>query len=222
MTTSQGLDYNVDIVMCIDATGSMSHIINDVKANALSFYQKFKAEMELKQKSVQQLRIKVIVFRDYGCDPEPMEESRFFTLDKDSAAFHDFVNKITASGGGDVAENSLEAIALAMKSDWVKTGTKRRHVIIVWTDAPALAFDERKNTANYPADMPADLSELHEWWEGQEMDAKAKRLLIFAPDMAPWSDMIDWRNAFHQASRAGEGCSDTDIKTCIHMLVNSI
>ena len=38
---SQGLDYNVDIVMCIDATGSMGPIINDVKANALSFYQKF-------------------------------------------------------------------------------------------------------------------------------------------------------------------------------------
>ena len=27
---SQGLDYNVDIVMCIDATGSMGPIINDV------------------------------------------------------------------------------------------------------------------------------------------------------------------------------------------------
>ena len=44
----QGLDYNVDIVMCIDATGSMASIIEDVKSNALSFYQKFVDEMEAK------------------------------------------------------------------------------------------------------------------------------------------------------------------------------
>ena len=58
----QGLDYSVDIVMCIDATGSMSSIIDEVKANALSFYQKFVDEMEAQDppKSVQQLRIKVI------------------------------------------------------------------------------------------------------------------------------------------------------------------
>ena len=33
----QGLDYSVDIVMCIDATGSMDGIIEEVKSNALSF-----------------------------------------------------------------------------------------------------------------------------------------------------------------------------------------
>ena len=222
MPANQGLDYNVDIVMCIDATGSMHAIINDVKANALSFYRKFVEEMEAKDKSVQQLRIKVVVFRDYGCDSEPMVESKFFTLDDESTEFHDFVSRIEASGGGDGPENALEALAIAMKSDWVRTGTKRRHVIIMWTDAPALALGARASSPSYPSDMPADLAELHEWWEGQEMDSKAKRLILFAPDTDPWSDMIDWQNIFHQASQAGRGCSDTDIETCIHMLVNSI
>lgn len=222
MPINQGLDYNVDIVMCIDATGSMSSIIDDVKANALSFYRKFVEEMEAKDKSVQQLRIKVIVFRDYGCDSEPMVESKFFVLNDESKEFHDFVSRIDATGGGDGPENSLEAIAFAMKSDWVRTGTKRRHVIILWTDAPALALGARKDSSNYSSDMPADLAELHEWWEGQEMEKQSKRMLIFAPDTEPWSDMIDWTNTFHEASQAGKGCSDTDIATCIHMLVNSI
>ena len=31
--TGQGLDYNVDIVMCIDATGSMAPIINSFRAS---------------------------------------------------------------------------------------------------------------------------------------------------------------------------------------------
>lgn len=218
----QGMDYNVDIVMCIDATGSMASIIDDVKRNALSFYQKFVDEMEAKAKSVQQLRIKVIAFRDYSVDSEAMVESKFFVLDEESREFHDFVNAIEASGGGDEPESSLEALALAMKSDWVRTGSVRRHVIIMYTDASALKLGEKSGEAGYPSGMPSDLAELREWWEGQRMEKRAKRLLVFAPDMEPWSDMVDWSNTFHTASKAGAGCDDTDIQTCIHMLVNSI
>ena len=222
MPANQGLDYNVDIVMCIDATGSMSSIINEVRDNALAFYRKFVEEMEAKDKSVQQLRIKVIVFRDYECDSEPMVESRFFTLDDESADFKAFLAGIEATGGGDGPENSLEALALAINSDWVRTGAVRRHVVMMYTDAPALQLGQRKACAGYPTDMPADLAELHEWWEGQSMERRSKRLLLFAPDTDPWCDMVDWTNTFHQASQAGRGCSDTDIDTCIHMLVNSI
>ena len=220
----QGLDYSVDIVMCIDATGSMSSIIDEVKANALSFYQKFVDEMEAQDppKSVQQLRIKVIAFRDYGVDSEPMLESKFFTLDGESGAFHEFVEGIEATGGGDEPESSLEALALAMKSDWVRTGSVRRHVIIMYTDASALPLGARAGQTGYTSDMPKDLAELKEWWEGQYMEKRAKRLLVFAPDATPWSDMADWTNAFHTASKAGAGCDDTDIQTCIHLLVQSI
>lgn len=217
--------YNIDFVMCIDATGSMKPFMSEVKANVLSFYRKFVEKMEERgwgYYSVDQLRIKVIAFRDYAYDAEPMVESRFFVLDDEVEELYSFVDKIEASGGGDGPENALEALAIAMKSDWVRTGTKRRHVIIMWTDAPALALGARASSPSYPSDMPADLAELHEWWEGQEMDSKAKRLILFAPDTDPWSDMIDWQNIFHQASQAGRGCSDTDIETCIHMLVNSI
>ena len=73
MAGNQGVgDYFVDIVMCIDATGSMSPIIGEVKNNAISFYQRFVDSMEESDKEVAQLRIKVIAFRDYGVDDEPM------------------------------------------------------------------------------------------------------------------------------------------------------
>ena len=220
----QGMDYSVDIVMCIDATGSMAHILDEVKANALSFYQKFVDEMEAQDppKSIQQLRIKVIAFRDYGVDSEPMVESKFFTLDTESGEFHSFVDKIEAEGGGDEPENALEALAIAMKSDWVRSGAVRRHVIIMYTDASALPLGARADAAKYPKDMPKDLAELQEWWEGQYMEKRAKRLLLFAPDATPWSDMADWTNTFHNASKAGAGCDNTDIQTCIHLLVQSI
>ena len=131
-------DYYVDIVMCIDATGSMKPIIEEVKGNALSFYQKFVEAMDENDKSVSQLRIKVIVFRDYGCDPEPMVESTFYTLPEQNEEFKSFVNSIEPSGGGDVPENALEAIALALKSDWTTGGARRRHAILVFSDAPAI------------------------------------------------------------------------------------
>ena len=210
--------------MCIDATGSMHGIINEVKANALSLYQQFVEQMEASDKNVQQLRIKVIVFRDFGVDSEPFVESKFFVLNEDGGAeeFHDFVDKIEASGGGDLPESSLEALAVAMNSEWVTTGSIRRHVIIMYTDATALPLGTHSSAAGYPAGMPADFAELHEWWEGQRMEKRAKRLLVFAPDMEPWSNMVDWTNTFHTASKAGQGCSDTDMDVCIKLLVNSI
>lgn len=73
--------------------------------------------MEENDKDVAKLRIKVIVFRDYICDSEPMVESEFFTLPSQNANFRSFVERIEACGGGDGLENALEAIALALKSE---------------------------------------------------------------------------------------------------------
>lgn len=222
MADNQSLDYNVDIVMCIDATGSMTPIISEVKANAMMLRQQFIDEMKLKGKRVEKLRIKVIVFRDYGCDKEPMVESKFFNLDEEKEEFNAFVESITATGGGDGPENALEALALAIKSDWVKTGAVRRHVILMYTDSCALSFSARRDSDKYPYDMPEDLAELHDWWEGQDMEARAKRLIIFAPEAEPWNSMVDWQSTFLIASQAGAGCSDSDMQTCIRVLVNSI
>lgn len=221
-TSGQTMDYNVDIVMCIDATGSMTSIIQEVKENALAFYKKFVESMEKNNKSVQQLRIKVIAFRDYGVDSAPMVESKFFVLDEENEQFQKFVDSIDADGGGDEPECSLEALALAMKSDWVKTGAIRRHVIILYTDASAHKLGTKRDVEGYPSDMPENLAELREMWEGQYMERRAQRLLIFAPDSEPWPDFVDWKNTFHTASKAGSGCDDTDIETCIRILVNSI
>lgn len=70
-----GMDYTVDMVFCIDATGSMENftgsqkcIINMVKENALNFYDDFVKVMESKSKHVRQLRIRVVAFRDYLAD----------------------------------------------------------------------------------------------------------------------------------------------------------
>lgn len=223
----QSGSYFVDLVMCIDATASMSPIINEVKANALSFYPRFVDAMEESGRNVSQLRIKVIAFRDYGCDSNPMEQSRFFTLPEENEEFKSFVESIEATGGGDIPENALEAIALALKSEFTTGGSKRRHVIQVFTDAPALKLGERAaECPNYPENMPADIAELSAWWEGEaQIDStfqpKSGRLIAFAPDAEPWTDLQTWNRYWMACSRASTGLDDVDIETAIQLLVKS-
>lgn len=226
--SEQGLgDYNVDIVMCIDGTASMRPIIDQVKANALSFYKKFVDAMEENDKKAEALRIKVIVFRDYGCDDQPIEESDFFTLPDQADEFNAYVNGIEVKGGGDLPENALEAIALALKSKWTTGGNKRRHAILVFTDAAALPLGERAACSGYPAGMPADLAELGAWWEGTEQtldstyQPKAGRLVAFAPNAYPWTDIQAWNRYWPAFSQAGNGLSDVDIQSAIDLLVGS-
>lgn len=68
-------DYNVDMVFCIDATGSMGGLIEKVKDNALNFYQDVQRMMTNKQKDLrcfvsfhpQQVHDALIKF----CEPFP-------------------------------------------------------------------------------------------------------------------------------------------------------
>jgi hypothetical protein len=62
LAAPRGLNYAVDIVFCIDVTGSMTPIIDQVKENALRFYDDVQSNLTAKGKNVDQLRVRVIGF----------------------------------------------------------------------------------------------------------------------------------------------------------------
>ena len=208
----QVLDYNIDIVMCIDASISMRHVINQVKDSVMTFPQRISNAMALEDKEVTQLRMKVIVFRDFLYDEQALVESPFFVMGEDDELFANFVANIEAKGGGwaSAPKNALEALARAIKSDWVRTGTVRRHVVLMFTDTGALQLGERANSPNYPTDMPKDFAELERWWEEQYMERRAKRLIVFAPDVKPWNEMC-WSKCFQVTPPFGEFFNETDL-----------
>ena len=221
------MTYNVDMCFCIDATGSMGPVISKVKENAISFYQDVTREMERKQKSLDHMRVRVIVFRDYVADEEPMMVSRFFDLPAQAVQFEACINSIEANGGGDEPEDGLEALAYAIRSDWTNEGTKRRNIIVVWTDASTYAIGYAKEQPKYPKGMPADFNELTKWWGDSQMEPyiknAAKRLVLFAPDAPYWKQITStWNNVIHYPSTAGKGLQEYTYKEIVDAICNSI
>lgn len=220
--------YNVDIAMCIDCTGSMGPLMDTVKANALKFYPDLKKRCDEKGKEISELRIRVIGFRDFYADgANTIQDTGFLNIPDQETEFKNFVQSLEPSGGGDEPENGLEALALAINSDWTKGGDKRRHVIVVWSDASThpLGLDKCKNEY-YPQGMPADFDALTDMWEdGQsgKMDIHAKRLLLFTPDASAWTEIaMNWNNTIQYPAKAGEGLSKTDYETILSTIVNTI
>lgn len=201
-----------DIVFVIDITGSMAPCIDKVKDFSTKIYDTIAPQMENAERPLAQLRVKVIGYRDFyhknkhtGEYETAIEESGFFYLPEDNEKFKDFLGSLEAKGGGDYPESGLEALALAMKTDWVQPAdiaAKKRHIIILFTDASAhpleKAATDEKNP-NYPSGMPKSYTELMSWWgtdaQGANqnydsepiMDQNAKRLHLFRPEGAdPW------------------------------------
>lgn len=226
MAAPRGLTYAVDIVFCIDVTGSMTPIIDQVKTNALRFYDDVQKNLTDKGKNVDQLRVRILAFRDFAADgAAAMQESPFYELPGEQAAFSDFVNALIAEGGGDAPESGLEALALAIGSPWTTGGDRRRQVIVVWTDQPAQPLGAVALPADLASRVPSNFSDLTDLWEDEQgpMGSSAKRLIMFAPDGPGWSDVSGvWENVVHHPSQAGGGLSEVDYGTIIDSIGNSV
>jgi hypothetical protein len=222
----RGLSYAVDIVFCIDVTGSMTPILDAVKANALRFYDDVQYNLTAKGKNVDELRVRVVAFRDFVADGEAaLQESPFFRLPAEQAGFSDFVNGLLAQGGGDAPESGLEAVALAVNSPWTNRGDRRRQVVVVWTDQPAHPLDPTTVPGELRGRVPADFSALTDLWEDAQgpLGASSKRLILFAPDGPGWSDISGvWENVVHHPSQAGGGLSEVDYGTIVDSIGNSV
>lgn len=231
------MDYKVDIVMCIDVTGSMQDCIDTVKSRALQFWPDLQDALKAASKNVSDVRVKVIAFRDFEADgANALQESRYFNLSdqgsSDPEEYKQFVSGLVADGGGDEPENALEALTLAIQSDWVQTGDKRRHVIVMFTDASAHKLENaNRSNPNYPQNMPGSLEELTDIWmtpaSGQTSKIKlkqpAKRIVVFAPQVYPWPDLYEtWNQIVYNPSKAATGLDDVSWEDIINSIVGSV
>ncbi len=206
--------------MCIDCTGSMNSVIEMVKDNALTFHPQLVKALDECDREVEQLRVKVIGFRDLTCG-EALQESPFFDLPQRAADFEKFVRTPVATGGGDAPETALDAIAAAMLSDWNKEGSRKRHIIMLWTDAPT----KMPGIQTLRDDLPKSLPEFKEWYmdpQEAKMNSSARRLIVFAPEDPSWDCLDELPACVVNKVDLGAGLNEVTIDTVLTVLANSI
>jgi hypothetical protein len=224
MENAYKLKYNVDIVFVIDSTGSMGHLVQIVKNNALDLHVKLAEAMRKKQKTLNKVRVRLISFKDYVADQYPMLGTKFFSLPDEEEQMKAALQSIRAEGGGDDPEDALEALAHAIKSDWAKGTDKGRQVIVLYTDTGAHDLGFGRETPKYSKGMPANLAELTAWWnDPAKIDQDQKRFVLFAPNDKPWDYIsANWGEVVHAQTKAGAGLSEYDMQQIVDVISNSI
>ena len=207
---SQGMDYHVDLVFCIDTTGSMEPFIDEVRNHSLSLPDELRATLNSMNKDLSQLRIRVITFRDVRCDNPAITTSRFFCLPQELAQFQEHVRSMDTAGGQGLGASGLHAIGTALMTDWTTAGFRRRHIVVLWTDTYTHELDSVPYPADLVSDYPNTSSDLIDTWESSQgsssLQANARRLILFAPDDPSWNRISEsWEQTVHVPSQAGRG-----------------
>lgn len=228
----RGLKTVVDIVMVLDGTGSMQNLMDGTKERAKKFHRLIKEALANKGRIAENIRVKVIVFRDlYDNDAPAFEESDWYVLREngmgDEQDFYDYVSAIQATGGGDLPESGLEALHRAMNVDFAAPmqGQKSRHIIVLMTDDGAHALDDPRRAAcgrSYPAGVPSSLTEFNAEWVSFVNRYGAGRLVLLAPQATPWNTVGTWSNVQFEVCRAGEGVNEDNYNAVIAAIAGSI
>lgn len=116
-----------DILFVLDCTGSMQGELDAIRDAMTGFVDTIEADGV-------QARVGLIAFRDRLIDEEPeLLQFAGSVFTSDPEIFRREVNTLTATGGGDDPESSLDALMLALRQPFTPGRTK---VIVLITDAP--------------------------------------------------------------------------------------
>lgn len=220
------LSYVIDLVCCVDITASMKDMIGAVKSDLLRFSGDIENAAIQQGKTISRLRVKVIKFGDCYVDGKSaLNETNFLDIsnNNDKDYFLNFVNSIAVNQTESKKSNGLEALALAIKSDWTKEGIRKRCVIGVWTDKSTYELKKTKNAgrANHIANMPDSFDELTRLWHSQE--ECSRRLILYAPDSYAWNNIASaWANTIHYPSNAGKGLPKNDYQMILRLINTSV
>jgi hypothetical protein len=198
-----------DIVFCIDATGSMQPCIESVKTNIGSFVETIKSS---NPNQPVDWRARVIGYRDFNVDAEPL------VLDMDFVSTPEEIKnqltRITADGGGDEPESTLDAILYAvLKSQWRSPCHK---TVVVFTDATPLGNLNAKTTTELgiPDSFEVFKQTLHE---------KHIKLFLYGPKHPLYEELSkESRMVIEQMDNAGDGLKSLDFKKILETIGKTV
>lgn len=242
------LGMSLDIVFVLDVTSSMDPILERCKELILSFDKYILNNIANSTgRYCRQIRARIITYRDFYVEENKyaLDASDFILLAENDKLYEEGqlelerrLNNITACGGGDEPESGLEALAMAMKSDWNFDGDKQRHIIVLFTDAPAHKLELIKECnrsypngpKGYPIGMlPESLQELIEAYNSDgrygfsmDDDRTTRRLVLFAPEVYPWETLaLKAEKKYVTFIKRGNGGKDIKTGTVADVLLRS-
>lgn len=207
----------IELIFCMDATGSM-----------VKFWERFVEAVPTLYPTLEEnfgglngivLNVKIIAFKDYTCDPDPMTESQFFTLPEEEGELITFLKSMDIEGGGDIPENGLEALVFAMRAFQERAENAKtiypnsekvqyhraKRVMIMLTDAAPHPLQDIGWSTFYPTElMPADMQGFYDMW--YELDGMYGRIKLYlvAPLNAPyWDDLKEYSTDCFDSQEAG-------------------
>lgn len=225
MTESPGpyqFSQTADLVLCLDATGSMTPLWEMVVARAASFPFDIIEYLTAKNRLVEPVRVRVVIFRDTHVDVDPIVATDFFVLPDDASAFTGFLGGIVVGGSADEPESGLEALAVAIHSEWRASVPRCRQVIVLMTDASAHPFGRGLGNLSIALrdQIPDSFEELSESWSNLSVH---KRLIVLAPGVEPWRTLVErWECALLLPSVAGTGIEAYEYEELLWILFESI
>ena len=142
-----------DIVFCIDKTASMDPCIEGVKNGIATLVKALNTAAEV------DARFRLIAYSDIH-DPEDGTPWDILPFTESAELFASQVAQVEAIGRGDAPESTLDALYIALKSDWRTTDTHKTVVLLTDADThPTLhstTFDRPGN------DVYRVIQDLHE------------------------------------------------------------
>jgi hypothetical protein len=131
---------SLDILFLIDATGSMTKVIDGVKRKIQDLVNSIHNSSE----NTKIIRLSIVAYRDY--DDEPRYETLNFTENIDE--FKNFLENLKAKGGDDQAEDVFTGLQQVNLMNW----NSEARILIHFADAPCHGsiFHEPYISDNYP------------------------------------------------------------------------
>ncbi len=219
--------YKLDITFVIDTTGSMTSHMEQVREKVLSFGDYIVKEMADANYLVSQLRVRLIDFADFATEGEDaLHSTEFFTLPDEKDKLRDAVNGIDIKNHViRLFGNGLEALFIAMESDWTSFGADiGHHIIVVISNTLPFELHEKDGCAGYISILfPRDIEEMEELWSEEDaqnaitkLNPKRKMLFLFVPDGTiagrTWDQIKGWEKTYtHPISEFSEMCEQIGV-----------
>lgn len=180
-----------DVVICIDCTASMTPCIDGVKEHVQKLVEGFQASEQIKL----DWRVRLLEYRDLNIN-EPIQEYPFTS---DIETFRGQVAALTATGGGDEPESTLDAIFRALKSEWRKPCNK---CIVVFTDA---SCHPQMHPSTIESGQASDVDEVI-----NQIYASRARLFLFAPKFEIYEALATADRVEYEVISSKQGLADVD------------